>query len=381
MKKGRLAGLDLVRATAIIFVVILHSTTLSGILSGEILTAKWSITVYLRHLTFCSVPLFIMLTGYLQRNKKLSLTYYKGIIPLIVSYTLISIISLLAKTYFDKSLVLSPAYILRTILDFTANDYAWYFEMYIGLFLMVPFLNYLYNGLNSRRAKLALIFTLSFLTLVPQTLLSFSPAYGSGNIELNILPDFFTDLYALTYYFIGAYFAQYKPFSGNRLPKIIAAVLAPCVPALLCFAFSNARGAYAWYMMNGFNTLTVALTGVCIFALLYDADIKFKPIRFCVSGISKATFEIYLLSFIFDLFVYNKLACALPLKAIIVFSASLACALVLRFILINPINSVLTKIYMYICNISGRKAEIYTNSEQINEEKIVISQIDTELKK
>lgn len=381
MKKGRIAGLDLVRTIAIIFVVILHSTTLSGLLTGEILTAKWSITVYLRHLTFCCVPLFIMLTGYLQKNKKLSLTYYKGIIPLLVSYTLISVVSLLAKSYFDKSLTLTPAYILRSVLDFTANDYAWYFEMYIGLFLLVPFLNYLYNGLNSRRAKLALIFTLSFLTLLPQTLLSFSPAYGSGGFELNILPDFFTDLYILTYYFIGAYFAEYKPFSANKLPKLIAAILAPCVPALLCYAFSNARGAYAWYMMNGFNTLTVALTGVCIFALLYDTDINLKPIRICVSGISKATFEMYLLSFVFDLIVYNKLTCALPIKAIIVFASSLVCALVLRLIFINPISSVLTKLYMNICNMHGKKAEICTNSEQINEEKIVISQIDRELKK
>ena len=381
MKKGRIAGLDLVRATAILFVVILHSTTLSGMLSGEILSAKWSITVYLRHLAFCCVPLFIMLTGHLQRNKKLSLTYYKGIIPLLVSYTLISIISLFAKSYFDNSLILTPSYILRTILNFTANDYAWYFEMYIGLFLLIPFLNCLYNGLNSGRAKLALIFTLSFLTLLPQTILSFSPAYGSGSIELNILPDFFKDLYIFTYYFIGAYFAEYKPFGGKKLPKLIWAVISPCVPALLCFAFSNARNTYAWYMMNGFNTVTVALTAVCVFALLYDTDIKLKPVDICISNISKATFEIYLLSFVFDLVVYNKLTCAFPIKAIIVFSSSLACALVLRFIIINPISSVITSLYTKICNLSAKKDEICTNSELIKEEKIVISQIDRELKK
>ncbi len=381
MKKQRIAALDLVRTVAILFVVILHSTTLSGVLSGEILSLKWSIGLYARHLAFCSVPLFIMLTGYLQKNKKLSLAYYKGVIPLFVSYTVISLLSLLAKAYYDKALVLTPSYIVKSILDFTANDYAWYFEMYTGLFLLIPFLNYLYNALNSRRSKLALIFTLGFLTLVPQTIMSFSPAYGAGSVYLDIFPDFFADLYPITYYFAGCYFAEYKPFSSKRLPKVIAALAAPLVPTLLCISFSNARGAYAWYMMNGFNTLTIALTAVCVFALLYDFEPKVKPARVCVRIISECTFEIYLLSFIFDSFYYNYFTYPAPLKVILVFASSLASAFVLRLVILKPLSSFCVKLYTKICDKISGTNEICTNGEQINEQKIVISQIDTELKK
>ncbi len=381
MKKERIAALDLVRTVAILFVVILHSTTLSGVLSGEILSVKWSITLYLRHLAFCSVPLFIMLTGYLQKNKKLSLSYYKGIIPLILSYTVISLISLVAKAYYDKTLVLTPTYIVKSILDFTANDYAWYFEMYIGLFLLIPFLNYLYNAINSHRAKLVLIFTLGFLTLIPQTIMSFSPAYGAGSVYLDIFPDFFTDLYPLTYYFVGCYFAEYKPFASKRLPKIIASLAAPLLPTLLCISFSNARGAYAWYMMNGFNTLTIALTAVCVFALIYDLEPKFKPAHLCVRIISECTFEIYLLSFIFDSFYYNYFTYPAPLKVILVFTSSLASSFVLRLVILKPLSRLFVKLYTKLCDKISKTDEICTNKDIINEQKIVISQIDTELKK
>lgn len=381
MKKQRIAALDLVRTAAILFVVILHSTTLSGVLSGEILSLKWSIGLYARHLAFCSVPLFIILSGYLQKGKKLSLSYYKGVVPLLISYTVISLLSLVVKTYYDKSLVLTPSYIIRSILDFTANDYAWYFEMYIGLFLLIPFLNLLYNACLSRRAKLTLIFTLGFLTLLPQTLMSFSPAYGTGNVYLNILPEFFSGLYPLTYYFVGCYFAEYKPFRHNRLPKFIAALASPLIPTLLCTAFSNARGAYAWYMMNGFNTLTIALTAVCVFALLYDFEPKPKPVRACVKVISESTFEIYLISFIFDLIYYNSFTYPAPLKVVLVFVSSFASAFVLRLVVLKPLSSLCIKLYTRLCDKISAADKICTNDEVIIDQKIVISQIDTELKK
>ena len=53
---------------------------------------------------------------------------------------------------------------------------------------------------------------------------------------IDIIPDFFTSMYPLTYYFIGTYFATYKPFAGaNRITKLMVAILAPAIPFLLCY--------------------------------------------------------------------------------------------------------------------------------------------------
>ncbi|MBQ7821999.1 MAG: acyltransferase family protein [Clostridia bacterium] len=347
MKKERVAALDLVRSVAIFFVIVLHSVSLNGALSGDINSVWWTVNLYVRHLSFCCVPLFIILSGYLQNNKLFSFSYYKGIIPVGISYMIISLLSLIGKAISDKSIVLTPTYVIARILDFTANDYAWYFEMYIGLFLLIPFLNAMYKGLPSRRAKLALIITLAFLTLMPETVKSFSPAYApGGSVILDIIPEFFATLYPLTYYFIGCYFAEYKPFAkSSRILRLAAAAAVPVLPALLCYIFSHSRGSYAWYMMNGFNTLTIALTAVAVFSLLYDLEPKAGPIRASLKLVSECTFEIYLYSFIFDSFYYAYFRKHHVIMIAIVFVSSLIAAFVTRSVLIKPISSLMISLY------------------------------------
>ena len=368
MKKERVAALDIVRSLAIFFVITLHSVSLTGVLSGNINSIGWTVNLYIRHLTFCCVPLFIILSGYLQCKKKLSLSYYKGIIPIAVSYIIISILSLIAKAVYDKPIVLTPTYIIAKILDFTANDYAWYFEMYIGLFLLIPFLNAMYNALSSRAGKLTLISTLSFLTLLPLTVKSFSPAYAPGeSFVLDIIPDFFTSLYPITYYFIGAYFAEYRPFHNPKQPKraarLAAALLAPAIPALLCYAFSHIRGEYAWYMMNGFNTLTAALTAVAVFTFLYDFEPSARQVKAVFKFISECTFEIYLFSFIFDSFYYAYFACHQAVMILLVFISSLAAAFITRLILIKPLSALLVRLYSRLLQKLDSKRSNFVQTE------------------
>ncbi len=52
-------------------------------------------------------------------------------------------------------------------MDFSATNYSWYVEMYIGLFLIIPFLNLSYNGLKNQKQKQVLICTLLLLTSIP----------------------------------------------------------------------------------------------------------------------------------------------------------------------------------------------------------------------
>ena len=350
MEKKRIYALDLLRSVAIIFVIILHSVTLSGVLSREILSPFWTLSLYARHLAFSCVPLFIMLTGYLQRKKTLSPAFYKGIIPVGVSYIIISVLSLIAKSYADSTIVLTPSLIITKILDFSANDYAWYFEMYIGLFLLIPFLNILYNNIGTKGTKLIFIITLAFLTLAPETLKSFSPSYTGGLLSLNFIPDFFADMYPLTYYFIGAYFNEYKPFGkfcgAKRLVRLLMALSAPLVPATLCYFYTKANGAYAWYMMNGMNTLTIMFTAISVFALLYDLEPRLGALKFIVKTVSESTFEIYLLSFIFDSFYYRTFSFATPVMVLLVFVSSLMSAVILRLVILKPLSALLVRLYV-----------------------------------
>ena len=66
MAKERQAGLDLVRAAAIFFVVCLHGITMRGALGDGGITPVWCAKVLARYLSLSAVPLFLMLSGYLQ---------------------------------------------------------------------------------------------------------------------------------------------------------------------------------------------------------------------------------------------------------------------------------------------------------------------------
>lgn len=342
MEKKRLIGLDIVRTAAILFVITLHATSLSGVFDGE-KNIFWGVCLYLRQLCMSCVPLFLILSGYLQKNKKLSASYYFGVIPLYLSYAVISALCMLAyavQGYMNGNMDLTLVTAVYKILDFSANGYAWYFEMFLGLFLLIPFLNALYGAVETKRGKLVLILTLAFLTLIPDTVSGFAPYYaGTSSVTLNIFPDFFKTIYPVTYYILGSFIAEFKPKLKGA--KKLVALCAPIIPAGIIAAYSYARGGYAWYMFNGFQTLTVALTAVCVFLALYDVDFDIVPIKKVFSFISKNTFEMYLFSYLWDNLFYSVLGLGaklpLALMVVLVFTCSLASAALVG-VAIKPVS-------------------------------------------
>lgn len=345
LEKKRFIGLDVVRVCAILFVILHHSVTNLGLMGGDVYSAKWTLSLFLRELTYSCVPLFIILSGYLQKNKKLSFSYYKSIFPLYLSYAVISLFTLAAIAIYDKSFYVDPIDAIFRILNFTANDYSWYFEMFLGLFLLIPFLNILYNGIETRGGRLTLILSLAFLTLLPDTVVGFSPYYDNtaATLALNVIPDFFEPLYPVTYYFIGAFIADYKPKLSvwTKLPTVLLAAL---IPTLITAGYTHARGEYAWYMMVGFQNICVCITAVAVFLALYDLEYCAAPIRFTLKQISLCTFEMYLFSFIWDSFIYKVSSVPRPLMPLAVFALSLVSALLLRLCL-SPVNRLIVRLF------------------------------------
>lgn len=348
--KERVFGLDMVRMLAIILVMVLHSITLGHTFTSTFGTMEF-LFLYVRQLASACVPLFMILTGFLQRNKKFNASYYFGIIPVFLSYFAISVICIC--TYeFQKMPVPEFWESVVKIFDFSANGYAWYFEMYVGLFLLTPFLNLIYGGVKTRGGKLGLVATFAFLTLLPDTVVGFSPYYdgNGGTIALNIIPDFFKSMYPVTYYFIGCFISEYRP-RLSAWKKITFLITAPLVPSLIVACFSIDRGDYAWYLFNGNQTLTVCITAVAIFLAFYDIDIKFKAVRLPVQLVSVCSFEMYLMSYLADKYVYSLSELSNKYNIVvtfaIVFVSSFVMAGMLKMLL-TPICSKLKKLYKKI---------------------------------
>ena len=58
---------------------------------------------------------------------------------------------------------------LSKILNFDLSAYVWFVEMYIGLYLLTPFINTLYNNIDIKMKKY-LIIILVCLTFLPSTI-------------------------------------------------------------------------------------------------------------------------------------------------------------------------------------------------------------------
>lgn len=317
MEKKRDVNADLIRCVAVYSVLSVHFLLNSGFYSVPVEGTGMLLMCIYRSCFMVCVPLFLILTGYLMWQKKLSASYYRGLWKTVEIYLLASVVCLLYKKFAQSQDVTIKSAVLD-ILDFKAANYSWYIEMYIGLFLMIPFLNGAYHSLADKRQKQILILTMTALTMLPKLLNNFnftvegwwsSPALSDQYNGL--VPGFFTSMYPVTYYFIGAYLREYGcrlSLRRNLLLFVAAAVL---------------FGVYNYYRSDGLSFQWESnstwggenqITAVLLFILLLNLHPERLSgwIRGVLARISKVSLALYLLSWIFDQVIYSVLKAAVP---------------------------------------------------------------------
>ena len=297
----RYFGVDLVRTVAVFLVLSVHFFLCNGFYDAKLNGIGMSVSVLLRWIFYNGVPLFLLLTGYLKRKKKLDKDHYKGIIHILTSYLFISILCILFRLFYLHEDV-SKLKLLIGIFNFTTNDYAWYIEMYIGLFLLIPFLNTMYDGLKTKKNKQYLI-----LTLI--AMISLSPIISSitiKNIKLDIIPNWWNGIYPLVYYFIGCYINEYQVTINKRKGIIILIGLILLETLLTCIVYNNK--VINWKIfLGGYNSLQTIIISTTIFLLLYNVNCNKEKIIKIVKSISVLSLDIYLFSYIVDKATYKFL--------------------------------------------------------------------------
>lgn len=290
--KERSAGLDIIRCIAILFVIASHFFLNTPGLSVPFEGPSLFIQGMIQTLTFVNVPLFLLLTGYLNLNKKISRKYYRGIIAVLLSYLFISIVTILFKIYFlgEHRTILQWA---LKITDFSAINYAWYIEMWIGLFLLTPFLNILWNNLESRRHKHILIFTLYLLCALPD----FFNRYG-----VKLLPGYWELIYPCAFYFIGAYIRQYQPKVNAG---ILLGFISACCLINPVFNFLFVKNHSMIHLVGDGNGIIGMPLAAAVFILCYQIKVKSSAIGALLASISVVSLDMYLSSYMFDLTYYR----------------------------------------------------------------------------
>ncbi len=290
--RPRVVGLDLVRSLAILFVIAGHFFTLNTPFrdtifgGGNLIAQSVMIPVFLT-----GVPLFLMLTGYLNARKTVSRKYYRGCVRVLFAYVLFSVVTILFRKYYLHEDLAWTVWALK-VLDFSAIPYAWYIEMWLGIFLLTPFLNLMYQAIPTRRQKHVLLLTLFALTALPDLL----NRYG-----LHLVPGYWTDCYPLLFFFLGSYVREYRPEVPARW--LVVAIVALCaVNPVLNLLF--VRGHSFVQFAGGPQGVFGVPLALAVFLLTYRLDFRCLAVRGLLLQVSERSLDMYLCCYLFDQLVY-----------------------------------------------------------------------------
>ena len=298
-KKERFFGLDLVRVFACLMIIMVHSFS-NVYNSSPMVGMGMFFFLMIRNVAFIGVPLFMILTGYFKSNKEMSKEYYKSIKKLLIVYVVVSIITIFFRKYYLNDQTIMYNYIIG-IFNFSTIPYGWYFEMYIGLFLIIPFLNILYKNIKTKKQKIILIITLCLVSSIPST---FSTIIIS-NRSLNIMPDWWGKLYPILLYFIGCFIKEYK-ININKYINILLVVICLFLESFIMYFYCEGDSLNNKIIID-YNFFPAIILATLMFLLLYNINIRGTRIKSIFKCISNVTFCMYLISYIVDKFIYSKI--------------------------------------------------------------------------
>ena len=322
-------GLDIIRIIAMFLVVLVHSTTFYGFYDTGIISFSTFLAGFGRYIAFACVPLFLLLTGYLNTSKTPSFNYYIKLAKILIEFALCTLIINIVNNLFfqaDGSEVITLSLPL----------YRWYINMYIGLFLLIPFLNYAYKAIPDN-FKWGFIITLVLIFSNPQ------------------VSTYWTVGYPIMYYFIGM-FIKDKQFKVNKIVLLLV-ILFTCLFQILLFCHPIHPLLYEVENHYNFGCLVIS---VAIFLLFYNIkssnEKTIKNVKF-LRIIANASIATFLISEIFESFtkqLFNKLTIStfnekLPYLAYLTplkFILSVICGIIINFIA--------TKLY-YLFNVIVNK--------------------------
>lgn len=314
VKSERYIGLDVVRCIALLCVISVHFFLNTGFYDELVVGFPMYIMVLMRNSFMICVPLFMLLTGYLIRNTEISRKYYFKLEKVLSIYLLSSAACALYKMCMKDSFSGALRSFLGAIIglfSFETAPYSWYIEMYIGLFLLIPFLNIAYTNLHSQKEKKYLIVTMVLLTAIPSVVNIFCLAGiqwwlrpSSAENYYSIMPQWWTSVYPITYFFIGRYLRDY-PLQMKMRTKLLLLILAAVAAGTFNYYRSH-NSVFIWGPWQDYGSLPILIQAALTFSSFADLDYSWVSprIQTLLAGVSELSLGAYMVSWIFDQIFY-----------------------------------------------------------------------------
>lgn len=287
-------NIDIIKVISLLLVIGVHFFLYTGYYSINYSITN-SIFIVLRNICMACVPLFIIVTGYLNRNKVWSKKYYLNIGRVYLLYSLaMFVLTLVDNKYVINTTLFKTA--LINILNY--KYYGWYITMYVGLMLLTPIINLAFKNIDESMRKYAVINIILAIS-IPVTLVDlFSNVRYS--ILAHILPNWWYYTWPLMYYIIGVAFAYNKNAIKDFFKKTRLLFLLTLIISTLLYYVLNIH----WEFRAHVNIFIVIIT-TCIFSWLLNLDINVNSkLRTAIIFVSNNTLLAYLLSYIVDNITY-----------------------------------------------------------------------------
>lgn len=281
---------------------------------------------FLRSASVICVPLFIMLSGYLLNRKRPERRYFRKIWKTVSVYFLASGCCYVYAQFLAAEAPGSGSIgeYIRQTLAFEAAPYSWYINMYVGLFLLIPYLNLAFEGLSTAKERQGLILVLLIMTALPGVVNVFSLKDGivfMGNTHIPdpVLPTYWTVFYPVTYYFMGAYLNRH-PLKLQRRTELLLLMAALFLNGLLnCLACWGDYFPLGPWQEN--EALPNAIVAFLVFDYLARGDYSRlgAGCRGFLAWMSEQCLGAFLVSWIFDSIFYDILRRVQPVFAYQIF--------------------------------------------------------------
>lgn len=288
-RESRNINIELLRVIAMLLIIVRHFIEYTYLLEK---IPKDSITYYsvsmLHVITCVAVNVYVLISGYFLCEKKIKIKKVVVLWIQVFLYSLVFYISLVIL----KMAPFSIADLMKVIMPISGNQY-WFARVYIGMYLLMPFLNLFIKCLNKKQHQFLLVVSLLMFSLW-RSFIPFAVTLNSAGGNSII---WFVVLYV---------FAAYVKFYGT--PIKMRKVNCLCTIGLLVFAFLSkeiisvlsdslgfeGKGASLFTEYTSFPMLFAALLLLIIFAQ-GEEFVMSKRSRRLVFGLSSSTFGVYLI--------------------------------------------------------------------------------------
>lgn len=293
-------NLSFIRASAVIFVIAVHFFLNCGFYDIPSTGYIMMIGIFVRTQLMVCVPLFLLLSGYLHVGKSWNPSHYKKLMGFLVTYALASIFCAIYRVIFYHSSC-SPLEWIKGIFSFTLAPYAWYIELYIGLFLLIPFLNATWCSLPTKRIKTFLVLTVFFLSIAP-SINSLSTPFG-----WKLVPERWEALYPIAYYFTGCYLREFQ--TQRKWELLIFLDFVSVLLGSLLHIHQAGGDPFGYFVLTYWNGICTFISSICVFLILKSVPLNSSPkyIQQLAKIISSYSLPIFLVSWVPDQIFYSVL--------------------------------------------------------------------------